>query len=237
MIVYMLDTLIVWYSICLPTLAVSSLPPPQKKKHIHSQREWKSQAPHLNPYGPGGLATTGPLWRVHGDVWKVRGQRVFGKPRFCSRKTRGTAERNLVTSGRTKPLLGSRSYHNTTIPSWFFGKMWMIVNVFLLGVVWRWLEGHNMCFFFTCLLCLVVHLFWIRLLKQQTNLICLLKVVDPNKCWFPICKLLNLCLGPLGHGLKKWKRKPPGAFLKPACWTISWPETHLFYCYQGTPSH
>ena len=80
------NDIMIWY-ICLPTLALSSSPP--KKKQKHSQREWTSQARHLNPYGPGGLVTTGPLWRVHGDVWKVRGQRVFGKPRFCSRKNPG----------------------------------------------------------------------------------------------------------------------------------------------------
>ena len=89
MIVYMLDTLIVWYDLCLPTLALSS--PPQKK-NIVTVRESGNHRPvisTLNPYGPGGLVTTGPLWRVHGDVWKVRGQRVFGKPRFCSRKNPG----------------------------------------------------------------------------------------------------------------------------------------------------
>lgn len=85
------DSLYVRYTDCMiwfvsPDIGIVF--PPQKK-HSHSQREWKSQARHLNPYGPGGLVTTGPLWRVHGDVWKVRGQRVFGKPRFCSRKNPG----------------------------------------------------------------------------------------------------------------------------------------------------
>ena len=210
------NDIMIWY-ICLPTLALSSSPP--KKKQKHSQREWKSQARHLNPYGPGGLVTTGPLWRVHGDVWKVRGQRVFGKPRFCSRKNRGTAESNLVTSGRTKWLLGSRSYHNTRIPSWFFGEDVNDCECIYMYLFWGWFgDGWRGT---TCVFLKLAYYAWyftyfgyVLWSSKPTWFVFSLvaQVVDPKKCWFPICKLLDPCLGPLGHGLKKWHRKPPGAF-------------------------
>lgn len=83
----------------------------------------------------------------------------------------------------------------------------MYLYVFILGVVWRWLEGHNMCFFLNLLIMLGISPILGTSFEaaNQPDLFfpLWLKVVDPKKCWFPICKLLDPCLGPLGHGLKK----------------------------------
>ncbi len=193
------------YNICLPVLALA---PP---KICILRVSVEITGPSSNPFGAGGFVTTSPLWRVHGDVWKVRGQRVFGNPGSVH-YIPGATESNWWQVAK-KTLLGSRSYHNTRISSWWFGKcewLWMCLFGGLFGDGWRanmWLCLLGCCvWYFTNF----GYIFWS---SQPSVLISFcfpslwLKAVDLNNCKFPILLLLDPCLAPLGHGLKKVKLK------------------------------
>lgn len=135
MIVYMLDTLIVWYDLCLPTLALSSPP----KKNIVTVRESGNHRPVISTLmDQEGLLPPVRFGEFTAMYGKSEAKECSGNPGSVHEKTRGTAESNLVTSGRTKSLLVSRSYHNTRIPGWFFGEDVNDCECIYMYLFWGW---------------------------------------------------------------------------------------------------
>ena len=120
-----------------PDIGIVLLPPQKKNKNI--VRESGNHRPVISTLmDQEGLLPPVRFGEFTAMYGKSEAKECSGNPGSVHEKTRGTAESNLVTSGRTKSLLGSRSYHNTRIPSWFFGEDVNDCECIYMYLFWGW---------------------------------------------------------------------------------------------------
>lgn len=235
--------MILWYDIYVSRHWHCPPPPPKKNKNI--VRESGNHRPVISTLmDQEGLLPPVRFGEFTAMYGKSEAKECSGNPGSVHEKTRGTAESNLVTSGRTKWLLGSRSYHNTRIPSWFFGEDVNDCECIYMYLFWGWFgDGWRGT---TCVFLKLAYYAWyftyFGYVLWSSKPTWFVFSLVAQSCWPKEMLVSNMQIAwPLFRATWTWfkevTQKTSWCLLKPTCWTISWPETHLFYCHQGTPSH